>query len=135
MDIASFLPTVEAFKDLTEADIKLLASRAGMDVYFDSQVIINEGERGRFLWVIFEGSVEILKGGKSLAVLGPGQVIGEVSLLMNQSTTANVVAKGKCKAIKIPGDIFCQVVKKDTKSMGRFTRTATKRLIDNVKGS
>jgi CRP-like cAMP-binding protein len=53
-----------------------------------------EGERGDELVVILHGEVEVRHDGALLAVLGPGDFVGEVALLDDSARrTATVVAR------------------------------------------
>lgn len=78
--------------------------------------VFAEGEPGDCLYVLLEGHVEVLKqdpGGQAqkLATLGPGSVLGEMSLLGNASArTASVVTTTTVRLVRIPSDRFCQLV-------------------------
>lgn len=54
--------------------------------------IVKQGERGRELFLIIRGVVEARKDGKRVAVLGPGEVFGEIGFLLETERTADVVA-------------------------------------------
>jgi CRP-like cAMP-binding protein len=54
--------------------------------------IIREGESGHELYVLISGKIRVFKGGRTLAVLPPGEIVGEMGSLMNQERCANVVA-------------------------------------------
>ena len=52
-----------------------------------------EGEPGRQAFIIAEGEAEVIHAGAVVAELGPGALVGEMSLLDNQPRSATVVAK------------------------------------------
>jgi len=54
--------------------------------------LITEGEQGDFLLVVASGHVDIEIGGKVLAKLGPGSVIGEMALITGAPRSATVLA-------------------------------------------
>lgn len=56
------------------------------------EALVRQGERGRELFLVVRGTVEARKNGHRVAVLGPGEVFGEVGFLMEQERTADVVA-------------------------------------------
>lgn len=62
-------------------------------------LIIEENAVGQALYLIKEGSVRVYKGpeeaGKNLAVLGQGEMFGEMSLIEDSLTSANVKAESK----------------------------------------
>ncbi|HEY9735374.1 MAG TPA: cyclic nucleotide-binding domain-containing protein [Trichocoleus sp.] len=55
-------------------------------------VLCHEGDPGDALFLIVEGQAEILKGPKKMAVLGPGEMFGEMALLTGEERSATVVA-------------------------------------------
>jgi CRP-like cAMP-binding protein len=61
--------------------------------------IINEGEKGDFMFIILEGQVDVLKGPKKikLATLGKGVFLGEGALVSKAPRNASIVAKDVVK--------------------------------------
>ena len=56
------------------------------------RVIARQGEIGTGFFVIASGSVRVVRGGKVVAVLGPGEFFGELSILDGQPRIAQVVS-------------------------------------------
>lgn len=67
--------------------------------------VITQGEKGNEAYLIQSGKVRVYaehKGKKKeLAVLGPGQIFGEMALIVDQPRTASVEALENCNLIKI----------------------------------
>jgi CRP-like cAMP-binding protein len=65
--------------------------------YAPGDVIFHEGDSGKALYVVLDGSVRIIKGvdpeKKILAVLGPGSHFGELALINHCSRYATAVAE------------------------------------------
>jgi len=55
--------------------------------------LIVEGAAAREFFVIMSGEAEVEKNGQVIATVGPGEVQGELSLLLDRPRTANVTAK------------------------------------------
>jgi CRP-like cAMP-binding protein len=51
-----------------------------------------EGERGRELFIVLEGELEVRRGDRLIARRGPGDYVGEIALLDERPRTATVVA-------------------------------------------
>jgi CRP/FNR family transcriptional regulator, cyclic AMP receptor protein len=45
------------------------------------RVLVEEGERGDQFMIIAEGAATVRKGGREIATLGPGDLVGEMALL------------------------------------------------------
>lgn len=69
-------------------------------------LIIKQGEEGECMYVIEEGEVEVIRGGKSISVLKCGQIFGELALIYNCTRTATIKAKTDCKLWVIKRDCF-----------------------------
>jgi CRP-like cAMP-binding protein len=56
-------------------------------------VFLSEGETSGRLYILADGSVEVLRGETQVAVIGePGSIFGEMSVLLNRPHTATVRA-------------------------------------------
>ena len=76
-------------------------------------VLIKAGEEGSGVWVIATGRVEVTTQQNDetvlLATLGPGDVVGEISLIKGQKTSANVTAREKVGALFLDKEKFMEV--------------------------
>jgi CRP-like cAMP-binding protein len=84
-----------ADEDLPQLDreITLRDAAAGTTLF-------DEGDPADGVAAILEGSVEILKGGRILATLGPGSLLGELSLFVPSATrTATARARSSVQMI------------------------------------
>jgi CRP/FNR family cyclic AMP-dependent transcriptional regulator len=72
-------------------DLGGLAERA-VEVEFPADhVIARQGEIGTGFFVVVDGSVRVVRDGEELAVLGPGEFFGELSVLDGKPRVAQVV--------------------------------------------
>jgi CRP-like cAMP-binding protein len=78
-----------------KAMTSILEKCAGVPVqqFAPGTVLLSEGETSGRLYVLAEGSVEVLRGDTPVAVIGdPGSVFGEMSVLLSRPHTATVRA-------------------------------------------
>ncbi|KAM9808687.1 cGMP-dependent protein kinase 2 isoform 2-T2 [Syngnathus typhle] len=61
-------------------------------VYTKGQLVIHEGESGNYLYVLADGSLQVIQSGKLLSELRPGTAFGELAILYNCKRTATVKA-------------------------------------------
>ncbi len=75
-------------------------------------VLLKRGSRGASLYLVHRGEEEVrAPGGEVVAVLGPGEVFGEVSFVDNEPASADVVARGAVAVDVLPREhlhVLCE---------------------------
>lgn len=102
-------------------------------IYPQHSVIFSEGERGRTMYVILDGEVEIRKKtGKSsykiLVNLKAGDFFGEMAIIENKPRTATAVAKVASTLIMLDTDAFYTMVEKSSDFAVKMIKTLSSRL-------
>ena len=91
-----------------------LFARSGVCVYEPGAFLIQQGEKGRDLFVLLEGRVTVTKnmGAASRQVneLGPEAVLGEIALLHDGTRTASVVALMSTRAFRLVNEDLSYVL-------------------------
>src|SRR5262245_21797794 len=72
--------------------------------------IIEEGRPGKLMYVVKEGTADILVGGVAVASVGPGEVFGELSLIDDRTRSAAVVARTDCELVPVDEKRFLFLV-------------------------
>jgi CRP-like cAMP-binding protein len=90
--------------------------------------IMREGSPARFCCVIVSGEVDVLKGVRPIARIGPGEMVGEIALLDPGPRSATVVAVTDVLAIRLARAAFVEVVTKDPKILLRMVESMARRL-------
>jgi len=106
-----------AFLDVPEADLTSLASVSFPRRISKGQVLFSEGERSDMLYVIVSGRVKVLVSsprGEELVVvvLGPGEQLGELSVLDGTSRSASAVALDDVELLCVPGEALLAFLRK-----------------------
>lgn len=89
------LAEVRPFQGLDEEALEALASRGVFMWVPEGQAVIRQGEAGSGFYVIMAGEAEVSIDSETVAVLGPGDVFGEMALVEGRKTrrNADVVAR------------------------------------------
>jgi CRP/FNR family transcriptional regulator, cyclic AMP receptor protein len=87
------LSRVRLFSALNKKELGLI-SRVSDEVQVPGgKVLCREGEMGHEFFLIMDGEAQVESGGHEVAMLGPGQYFGELSLLTRAPRNASVTAK------------------------------------------
>lgn len=104
------LQSVAMFAPLPALPLERLAARLSPQTAEPGQVVIRQGDPGEVVYVIAEGTVEVVHDGHRVASLGPGEVFGEIALLHDVTRTATVVALEPCRLYTLQRDDFLAAV-------------------------
>jgi CRP-like cAMP-binding protein len=92
-DVVDILSGFALFADLSTPELENIVQTFG-EVYFaDGERVIRQGLTATGFYVIVEGGAIISVGGKERASLRPGDFFGEISCLLGEPPTADIIAK------------------------------------------
>lgn len=85
------------------------------------EVVFKEGEAGREMFIVLEGEIEILKKSKRaretrVALLGPGDWFGEMSILDIMPRSATVRALAPTRLLRLSAQHLDALYRKDVKA-------------------
>src|SRR2546421_1324262 len=105
------LKKVDLFAGLKPEGIVLISKVASEETHAVGTKIFQHGDAGDKLYLILDGKVRISRevagmGEEALAVLGPGQVFGEMALLDESPRSADARAHASCRLLVITKDAF-----------------------------
>ncbi len=90
MKVDELLAHVTLFERLDSRAVKSLSRLMKTQEYPAGQAIVAEGQLGLGLYIVIEGACDVLRGGRLLQKLGPGDFFGETALLDDLPRTADV---------------------------------------------
>lgn len=107
----AFLRRVPLFSGLTESQIERLAAGSVRRNFPKGRVIVTEGEPSQSLYILLSGRAKVQRSdtdGKEviLAVLGPGECFGEMSLIDDSPRSASVITTESADFMSINKDSF-----------------------------
>jgi len=68
------------------------------------RTLVEQGERGEELFLLFDGVLRVEVDGKPVAEVGPGAIVGEMALLEGGRRTATLRAVTPCRVAVVPKD-------------------------------
>ena len=77
----------------------------------EGQKLFDEGEPGHQMYIVRSGTLELRLGRRVLEIVGPGGVVGEMSLVDPAPRSATAVAGPGCSVVAIDEVMFHDLVK------------------------
>lgn len=102
-EIADALAGMTLFADLAAPKLLGVAGRFEEAFFAEGSRILRQGLSGSAFYVILDGEAAILVDGEQRASLGRGDFFGEVSILLGEPPTADVVAVRPLRCVVLPG--------------------------------
>ena len=118
--IKDFLESVNLFYDVKDSVIEEISNLCQSKTYPKNSMIILEEEMGDVVFIVMSGTVKITRvndEGKEviLAMLGSGEVFGEMAILDGESRSANALSQENCEVVTINREDFLSLLKTNNK--------------------
>ena len=115
-----FLKSVNIFSDLSDSELESIKLVCKTRSYPKSSMIILEEEMGDVVFIVMSGTIKITRvndEGKEviLAMLGEGEVFGEMAILDGESRSANALSQEDCEVVTINREDFLSIIKTNNK--------------------
>jgi aquaporin Z len=92
------------------------------------ETVLREGEAGNEAYLIERGALRVTRGGVELARLGPGDWVGEMSLLLDEPRSATVVAATAAQLRRVTRGSFGRVLAEDPARTEELLRQLARRV-------
>ena len=105
-EVLALLAGIPLLSPLPPTTLEKLAARSATAEKLTGDVILTEGDPGDLFYVIAKGEVAVLRAGRRIGTLGPGDQFGEIALIRDTSRTATIIATSPTRLLTINGRDF-----------------------------
>jgi CRP/FNR family transcriptional regulator, cyclic AMP receptor protein len=119
------------FAEIPKRHLRSIARVTRVSSHPAGRSIVQEGTEGSALYVLLEGDAKVVRKGRTVARLGPGDFFGEISLIDGGPRTASVVAETPLRSLKLEGQDFRRVVGAEPQLAMRVMQALAARLRDH----
>jgi len=135
-EIALILSGVKILQDLDVEIIRDISAHTQVQKFAKGDMVVKSGEVGKRIYFIFEGKVEVqvpdIHGDiKSRILLKKGEVVGEISLLINSNYSADIEALEETTAFYLDRDRFKKLIERHPGFAEVMSRLMTSRMAQN----
>ena len=125
--------SIPLFLDLDDTELANVEEHCTPRKYPKNSMVILEEEFGDIIFIILTGTVKITRvndEGKEviLALLGAGEIFGEMAILDGEARSANALAQEDCELLAIQKSEFLNLLRRNFKISFALMRELAKRL-------
>jgi CRP-like cAMP-binding protein len=99
--VATALENVTLFSHCSKRELRLIAKLAKTKTVREGTTLVTEGETGDEMYVFLSGSATVVRGGRKLATIGPGEAVGELAVLTKTPRNATVTTRSESEVAVI----------------------------------
>ncbi len=104
------LGKVDIFSELGPNELLLLANQCNEQEFAEGDVIFSEGDVANEIFILFEGTVELRRGGSQGTIIKERETFGTLSVLGNQPRLFTAVAKENCHCLKLDRETLWDIL-------------------------
>jgi CRP-like cAMP-binding protein len=98
---AELLAQIPLFSKCSKRQLAQVTAFTVPDTLAAGTVLTRQGAAGGIAYILASGQAEVLRDGRRLALLGPGDVVGELSLFDGKPRSATVKAVTELEVLEI----------------------------------
>jgi CRP/FNR family cyclic AMP-dependent transcriptional regulator len=121
------LRSIALFESLPRDARRLIAQHADQIDVPEGTELVRQGEFAYEFFVIEEGSAEVLRDGKQIAELGPGDFLGEMGIVGKVVRNATVVTTSQSKVIVMTAQAFRSLARSSPDVASRISAAVEER--------
>lgn len=126
------LRQVPLFADLDESGVRRLAAIANEFDASAGHVLMERGQAGTGMFIIEEGSVRVEIPGRDWVLLGPGEFVGELSVLADTPRTARVCVEEDMRGLAIHRNDLTALLEQEPSIALSMLRSVARRFADDT---
>jgi CRP-like cAMP-binding protein len=107
------LGRIPLFSHLSARQLRKLAKSVVEHTYEPGTTIVREGGRTATLFVVLEGEVKVVRGGRTISRRRPGEFFGEIALIDGRPRAASVVAETPIRCLVLEQATLKQLLMTD----------------------
>jgi CRP-like cAMP-binding protein len=126
----ALLADAPLFEGLTKTQLRKIVKVSGARTVDPGEELVKEGVPGRVFYIVVEGQAKIVRRGRTIERVGPGDSFGEMAILTTAPRSASVVADTPMEVLTLSGPHLRTILLDQPRIAVRMLDTLARRLAD-----
>ncbi len=109
------LQEMPLFRNLDLKRLRVVAMMGESQAYRDQERLFEKGDEGDAAFIIIDGEVEVLVpvdgGEQSVAILGKGEIFGELAAICNQTRSTAIAACSELEVLRLDRSVVLNLMR------------------------
>jgi CRP-like cAMP-binding protein len=114
-DAVQVLQEMPLFRNVDPKRLRVVAMMGDQQTYRAHERLFEEGDEGDAAYIILDGEVDVLVrvdgGEQSVAVLGKGEIFGEIAVISGQTRTTAIAAHSELEVLRLNRDVVMNLMR------------------------
>jgi CRP-like cAMP-binding protein len=119
---------------LTQNDWALIIDRSKRCTFKKGETLIQQGKQTRFLYLLVKGRIDIHTAQARIAIIGPGEICGEMAFLENSLASATATAEQDVDTCAVEWSALVELFELFPHLASRFYRSLALSLSRRLRG-
>jgi len=128
----SVLRNVDIFSSFSDDELSYFASSISEIEIEPYSVLFAEGDDGCDMYILLEGSLQVLKENRTITTIVPIDYIGEMAIIEDKPRSASVISNTKSKLLRITSAQFQDFFSTQPQSLVSMMKTLSRRIRDDT---
>lgn len=103
-EVVDTLASLAIFADLSRPELEHIAHELDEQYFPQDQRVVRQGLSGSAFYIVLEGEAAAIANGERVNTLARGDVFGEISVLLGEPPSADVVALRPLRCLVLAGE-------------------------------
>lgn len=126
----ALLADAPLFEGLATSQLRRIAKVSGARTFDPGEELVKEGVPGRIFYIVVEGQAKIVRRGRTIERVGPGDSFGEMAILTTAPRSASVIAESPMEVLTLSGPHLRTILLDQPRIAVRLLDTLANRLAD-----
>jgi eukaryotic-like serine/threonine-protein kinase len=127
-ELVDSLARLGIFRDLSTDELAAVASSLETATFREGEHIMRRGQENASLYVIVEGEAGVWIDDEDRGLLVRGSFFGEISALLSEPATADIVTRSPLRCLVVPAENLEQFLVNNPRIMFRVLQVEARRL-------
>lgn len=127
-DLVQGMGRLGIFRDYASEDLERVLDTHRTLRFREGQRVIHKGQENTSFYIIVEGEVAVYVDDDELGLLGRGSYFGEISALLGEPATADILTRSPLVCLVVPADELEAFFVSNPRLMFRVLQTEARRL-------